>query len=208
MDEFEKRMQKASEEVRDATRLITPPPRRGPVTSATTRWLAFAAGAAAVVLAVVLLPGFLAPVAGPDTTQPVATTLPGEPTTTITEPQVDCSSAGIPEPTLPDGLPQAVSARWHAVVRAAMSCDFDQLERVAASGFRTDFGGGGIEQFREWENAGEGKLGILLQLMNMSWGVQEITEPGYPDYYVWPSAFIYDKWEEIPQAALDEIRAI
>jgi hypothetical protein len=204
MDEFDQRINDASEELRQSTKLLGPPPVRRPVTGPTTRWVAFAAGASAVVLAAVFLPGLIGgPVASPpDTTQ----TPP--PTTTITSPTVECSSTGVAEPGPVEGIPLAVSAKRHALIRAALSCDFDYLERLAAPEFRTDFGGGGIEMFRQWEDSGEGKLGVLLLLLDMSWGVQEITEPGIPDHYAWPRAFIYDRWEDIPTAELDELLAI
>ncbi len=209
MDKFEQRMQQASEEVRDATRLLTPPSQRGPVTSVATRWFAFAAGATAVVLAVALLPGFLSspPIAGPDSTQPEVTT-PSDPTTTVTTPAVQCSATGQPTPGPVTGLPAAVAAKRDAVIVAALACDFDTLESLADPNFRVSFGGGGFDLLIEWETQGRGQLGTLVKLLDTTHVRQEFTEPGIPPYYTWPAAFDYDTWEEIPQPLLDELLTI
>lgn len=216
MDNFENKISEAAEELRQSTKLLSPPPMRQPVTGPATRWIAFAAGIAAVTLVAVFLPGLLegpvstSPEPTPTTAVTVAPTTSAtlEPTTTVTWPTAGCSATGVPQPRPAQGLPEVVAAKRQAVIAAAMACDFDQLEHLAGTPFYTSVIETGVEMFREWEARGEGRLGTLLLLFDMSWGIQEIDEPEFLDQYAWPRAFIHDRWEDIPQAELDELLTI
>lgn len=216
MDKFEQRMQQASEELRDSTKSLTPPRTNPRSARHQPRWLAFAVGFAVVALAIGVLPGLIGnqnpPIGGPAPTNPTETTIPPS-TTTGLSPSPRCSSSEVPVPETWPGnsdAPIEVTGRWHAIVRSAAACDFDQLERVAGPDFSIFFGAHGVEKFREWETEGEGQLGNLLLLLAMTPAVIE-----YPDaptevaaHYVWPAAFAYDHWDEVPQGLRDELLAI
>ena len=68
------------------------------------------------------------------------------------------------------------------------------------------FGGGDASLLEEWENEGEGKLGILLTILDMSHAVQETGDGD--TYYVWPGAFAADSWDEITDEQMAEIREL
>jgi len=207
--DFEQRIQNAAEEVRQVTSAVRPPePRKGTrVTPA--GWLAFAVAFAAVVLAIGVLPSLLGsespgPIGSPETTDPLVspTTVP-EPLTTL--PRVECSSA-MPDDMArhldTEGATRQVADVWLGIVRAAEVCDFETLVDLAGPDFTTNFGGGGAEIFEEWENAGEGKMDILLAVLSANYAIQEFEGDaeealGSSVLYVWPAAFARDTWEEI-----------
>lgn len=216
MDTFEKRMQQASEEVRQTTRTLAPPPLHGrPVRHAPSRGLLVFVGAfALVVLAVGVLPLLDrdpedGPVASPDTTipteSPSSTPSSTEPTLT-TLPPVICSGTGAVSGTVRQSLPAVVLDVRDDIMALAAMCDFEGLEGLAAAGFVTSFGGGGAEAFAGWEADGVGKLGLLQQILNMSFA-EQVSGAGQ-SYYVWPAAFAYERWEDIPEEYLEELRAI
>lgn len=211
MDRFEQRMRQAADEVRETTRTLPRPgvgPGSAPGMPARRGWLVFAAAFAAVVISVGVLPLLdgdddRTPVGSPDTTTPV------EPPSTIvpsTAPPVVCSGSGAILSVERQDLPAAVLYTRADLMGAATGCDIGSLEQLAAPGFTTDFGGGGIEMLAEWEAAGEGKLGILAKILNM--GHAEVVYGDGTKDYVWPAAFAYDTWENIPQEHLDELSAI
>jgi hypothetical protein len=173
-------------------------------------WLAFAATFALVVVAFAAIPWLMRldqPGADPDA-PPIATsgttTLPSTTSTGVEAPQCSATGAAVPEPV--DGLPPAVAQTTTAIIAAATDCDLQTLIDLAGSGFTTDFGGGDAETMRTWEEEGQGHLGDLLTVLGMSHAVVDDGAGG--EIYVWPSAFAYDNWEEIPQDALDELSAL
>jgi len=213
MDRFEQRMHQAAEEVRRTAQTLTPPPNAAPGKTTLPRrgLLVFAAAFATVVIVVGVLPMLGSgnqpgSVASPDTTNPVA-----PPSTTI--PTVVCSSSGTPPPAEVEGLPRQVADIRQAIVEAAQACDFAALVGLAGDRFTTHFGGGGSEMLEVWESEGEGKLDTLLQILDMSHAVQEFAGEaaevmGSSMLYVWPAAFAYDRWEDVPPEYIDELTAI
>jgi hypothetical protein len=165
MESFEKRLHQASEETRQSTRTLTPPAIGGRhLRAAPTRrgWLVFAVAFAVVVLAVGVIPLFDGdpdggPVASPDTTIPAESPSSTEPTVT-TLPPVTCSGTGAVTGTVRQGLPAVVVDVRDDIMALAAMCDLEGLEALAATGFVTSFGGGGVEAFAEWEADGVGKL--------------------------------------------------
>ena len=205
-DALENRLTRAAEEVRQASRTVTPPPAPGTrprAVPAAKGWLVFAGAFALVALAIGVLPlfdrGTGAPVASPSTTVPV------EPPSTDA-PVAECSATGVPAPGAQEGLPENVAAKRQAIIDAAVACDFGALEALAPENFITHFGGGRFDQLVEWENDGEGKLGILLQILGMSHGVQETGDGA--TYYVRPGAFAADTWDDITDEQMAEIRQL
>ena len=133
--------------------------------------------------------------------------MPVAPPSTVgtTAPQ-ECSATGTPAPPEQPDLPDQIADVRLAIIEAVAACDLATLEGLAAENFVTHFGGGGVEELSNWEEAGEGKLGILLQILGMSYGVQETGDGD--TYYVWPGAFAADSWDEITDEQMAEIRQL
>lgn len=212
MDDFENRIQTAADELRQTTKLLTPPPVRRSLIGTPLRWTAFAVGVGAVLVAVVAIPGLIdgfQPVGSPDTTVPgsVPTTEwdPVDPTVT-TLPPVTCSGTGAVPFVEAQALPPAVTETRNSIMENAIMCGIAELEATAGSGFTTDFGGGGAEMLAEWEAAGEGKLGVLVRILNMT--PAEIQSGNGDSYHVWPAAFAYDRWEDIPARYIEELLTV
>lgn len=135
-DALENRLTRAAEEVRQASRTVTPPPAPGTrprAVPAAKGWLVFAGAFALVALAIGVLPlfdrGTGAPVASPSTTVPV------EPPSTDA-PVAECSATGVPAPGAQEGLPENVAAKRQAIIDAAVACDFEALEALLGRGRR------------------------------------------------------------------------
>ncbi|HEX7168019.1 MAG TPA: hypothetical protein VF230_13660 [Acidimicrobiales bacterium] len=104
-------------------------------------------------------------------------------------------------PTVPSpqpGLPEPVEAMRRSVVAAAVACDYQQLEELASRGaarFTFSFGGGddAAAHWRAGEAAGDEPLRYLAGLLTVPHAAAE------PDQFVWPSAFAYEKWSEVPE---------
>ncbi len=214
MNDFENKMNRAAEELRQSTRSLTPPPAPGRhLLSAPARrgWLIFAAAFAVVAVTIGVLPLLdrdpTIPVGGSSTTSPVEPPSTVPPTTVATTvPTTECSATGVPAPDEQTGLPDVIAAKRQAIIDAAMACDFDALVALAGEPFTTSFGGGDASLLEEWEAAGEGKLGILLQILDMS---HATVGTGDGDtYYAWPAAYAYDSWDDITDEHMEELRAI
>jgi hypothetical protein len=215
MDELERRLENASEEVRQTTRSATPPMRGQASRPRLPGWVVFGSTFGAVLLiGLVTLQlggdgsepaGTSLPVATP-TTAPSPTTLPTDVTTPISQ----CSSTGVDRPGDVDGLSRQAADIRAGVIDAAVACDFGTLVGLAVDGFTTDFGGGGSEAFEEWEVQGEGKLGILLKLFATDYAVQTFEGDaaealGSTTLYVWPAAFARDSWDQITDEEMADL---
>jgi hypothetical protein len=208
--DLEQRIQNAAEEVRQVTRAVRPPEERKGARVTPAGWLAFAVAFGAVVLAIGVLPSLLGwdepgPLGTSATTTPVVTPSTGAP--------VECSATGVESPLSQESLPQGVADVRAAIIAAATSCDYQALVTLAGERFTTSFGGGGSEMFEEWESMGDGKLGILVRLFGLGFARQEFEGDasqalGSSVLYVWPAAFDYDTWEEIPDELVEELLAI
>lgn len=139
----------------------------------------------------------------PQTTPTTPTTVA---TTMGTEPEPPCSSGDVPQPSEAPGLPAAVATTRDAIATAAASCDFGALRTLTGDNFTTSFGGGGAENLRLWEEDGDGRMGTLLHLLDMTHGTNELAYGG--EIYVWPAAATYDSWESISEKELDELSTI
>jgi hypothetical protein len=213
LSELEQRLEQAANELRQAARQSTPPPFDDRARSATgTGWLVFAAAFVAVVLVMGVIPLLTSselpepPVGGssPSTTEMVVT-----PPTTVPAPTTiapDCSAAGLPMPAEQEGLPAPVAEARRAIATAAIACDYRALEALGGTDLNTSFGGGGFQNIPLWEGQGEGQLGTLIKLFDTPFATQDFED--LPRYYVWPSAFVYDSWEEIPPADLQALNSI
>jgi hypothetical protein len=219
LNDPDRRLDQASEEVRTVARHSSPPSLPDRANRSPRAWLVFAAAFGAVALAVGAMPLLFGSgdpdVAGrPSTTQalPVTTTWPvtttgSEPATTAPPGAADCSAAGMTMPKDQEGLPEEVASMRRAIAEAAIACDFATLEDLAGPDLVTSFGGGDFLHLVELEESGnERPLAILVGLFDTPYASEDYED--LPRHYYWPSALVYDTWNEIPEtdiAALLEV---
>jgi hypothetical protein len=103
-----------------------------------------------------------------------------------------------------DGLPGLVADRRAVIWDAAVECDWDQLARQLGSGlsysfgeFASSFGADGdpIAFWQRLEATDEEPIRFLAELLNLPYAT--IDGPDGP-IYVWPAAFAYDDWADVP----------
>jgi hypothetical protein len=224
LDGVEQHLEEAAREVRAVAKHSVPPTPETPARrSVAPGWLIFAAAFGAVILAVGVIPL----ISSPDETGPAAgstpTTVPAPistvpaPTTSMTAPTTvapttvptggDCSASGMAMPAAQEGLPAAVAETRRAILEAAIACDFDALEAVAGPNFTTSFGDTGFEKIPEWEESGlYPATELMVQLFDTPYAFEDYE--GQPRHYYWPSAFVYDSWDEIPPEDMETLRSI
>jgi hypothetical protein len=213
LDDVEQRLEQAAQEVRRvAKHAVPPPPESASRRSIAPGWLIFAAAFGVVILAIGLIPLISSPedgdpaAGGTPTTEPApattATTTP--PTTTLS---ADCSAAGLPPPPEQEGLPPAVAEARMAIATAAIACDYEALERLASPDFSTSFGDTGFEMIPQWEEDGTyPATALIVELFGTPYAYEDYE--GQPRHYYWPSAFVYDSWEEIPPADMEALLSV
>jgi len=122
-----------------------------------------------------------------------------------------CSTGrSAPPPTRHPDLPEAVSATRTAIIEASRACDYDKLAELGLPGdgpFTYSFGGGGRPAafWKEAEAAGQAPLRMLLELLD---GPAATREAGGTTQYLWPVAYAFERWEEVPASARDDLRRI
>lgn len=215
---LEKRLKSAADELKQSARSSSPPPLR-PASELMRPWMAFAA-AFAVVLAVVGVPYVLTdlgqgtspdagPLAGIDTTTTVLETTTSGPA---------CEAGDLYPPTTlgfsddndgsdPRDLTEPVKDKLTRIAEAAAGCDASGLAALASPDITTTFGpGSGPEDIASW-SADDERFQIIAELFNMTHAV--ITEMADGSaLYVWPAAFAYDAWDEIPDDLVAELLRI
>jgi hypothetical protein len=213
LDGVEQRLEEAARETRAAAKHSTPPPlgdgARRPIAPG---WLIFAAAFALVILAVGVIPL----ISSPDDSDPAAGSTPTTVPTTVAPtvaPSVtvpaggDCSATGLTLPPDQEGLPSVVAETRTAIAQAAISCDYEALEALAGPDFSSSFGGGGPENIRRWEDEGTyPATALLVELFGAPFAYEDYE--GLPRHYYWPSAFVYDSWEDIPPADMEALQQI
>lgn len=204
MSEIERRLEKAAAETREASRSARPPG-ISPRTKASFRtgWVVFAAAFAVVILVVGLVPILSGRENPGDLAGPSLGT--SATITTSTIPAVSCSATGLSAPADQD-LPDAVASKRAAIIESALACDLEALEAAASPTLNTSFGGGGFQNLIEWESQGRGELGTLVKVLSTPFAEQQFEDG--PTYYVWPAAFAYETWEEIPPEQLAALSAL
>jgi hypothetical protein len=143
---------------------------------------------------------------------PTSTAIDGAPTTAAPttsaagEAQPGCPDASVADPGPQEDLPEAVAEMRAQIVAAALACDVAALEDLAGPDLVTSFGGGGPERFAEAAASGEPLLTTLVAVLGAPHAA--IASADGTEDYVWPSAFAYDTWDEIPEADREALLAI
>lgn len=136
---------------------------------------------------------------------------PPGPTTTAASGAGGCSAAALPaEPEEQPGLPEPVAETRRLLVGAATTCGYARLAHVAGRGdgtFSYSFGEDGDPAafWRRQEAEGQEPLRFLVEMLD-----RPFAEQSTPDgvQYVWPSAFAYQTWAEVPPADRDVLRPL
>ena len=132
-------------------------------------------------------------------------TAPDATSTTAVAPSTDpstCSAAGLASDLPPQELPEPVQETRRAIVRAAGACDYEGLAQLALTGtggFSYSFGESGApaDFWRRAEAAGDPVLRTLVEILRLPVGIRSLNES---TQYVWPSAYAYERWAEVPPA--------
>lgn len=105
-----------------------------------------------------------------------------------------------------DGLPEVVADTRQAIADAATHCDYERLEELTADQFTYSFGAEGDASgfWRRGELRGSEPLRYLVELLDRP---HARIDAGGPRY-VWPSAFAYDAWEDVPEADREALRPL
>ncbi|HEU4915515.1 MAG TPA: hypothetical protein VFV13_03040 [Acidimicrobiia bacterium] len=225
LDGVEQRLEQAAQEARMVAKHSAPPPLEATSErSIPPGWLIFAAVFGVVILALGVVPLISSPEDGETAaaTTTIGTLTPSKPTTgpapasTVPEPGTtvlttilgaSCSAAGLPLPGEQAGLPEVVAEARMAIAEAALACDYEALEALAAPDFVSSFGGGGIENIRQWEEDGTyPATALIVQLLATPYAYEDYD--GLPRHYYWPSAFVYDSWDAIPPTDVEALRDI
>lgn len=109
--------------------------------------------------------------------------------------EADCSAATMDADLPSQDLPPSVAEVREQIAEAAVACDYERLEALAAttSEFVYSFGGGDdpAGHWQQQEANGEGLLADLVTLLELGHGV---TDPGdvAGEVYVWPEVFAVD----------------
>jgi hypothetical protein len=143
-----------------------------------------------------------------DCPEPGATTTVVEPI--ITPDEVCPANELYPPTTVANGDPsfdltEPVKEKLTRIAEMAAGCNATGLAALASDDIVTTYGpGSGPEDIASWQPDDE-RFGIIAELFNMTHGV---TGEDGSRIYVWPAAFAYETWDEIPDAAMDELLRI
>ncbi|MEX1092403.1 MAG: permease-like cell division protein FtsX [Acidimicrobiia bacterium] len=141
-----------------------------------------------------------------DSTTEVATTMPG-PVCAASElyPPTTLGYSDDNDGSDPRDLTEPVKDKLTRIAEAASRCDASALAALASDDITTTFGSdGGPEDIASWSGDDE-RFTIITELFNMTHGVTELDGGRL---FVWPTAFAYDSWDEIPAAVMDELLRI
>jgi hypothetical protein len=122
-----------------------------------------------------------------------------------------CSAdTGFSKPSPQAGLPPAVAATRASIVEAAAQCNYQELARLARSGespFTYSFGGGDdpAGYWQRLASNGEPVLSILAELLDRPFASRTV---GQATQYVWPSAYSYERWGDVPEPEREALRPI
>lgn len=127
----------------------------------------------------------------------------------VTERESSCSAGrSAPRPAPQPELPGAVADMRMRMIEAAKACDYRELADLALAGdstFTYSFGGGGGPGafWREAEAEGRAPLRSLVEILDGPFATRSVDGT---TQYLWPSAYAYERWEDVPPAAREELR--
>lgn len=149
------------------------------------------------------------------TTTDATTTATSTTTTTSRAPAGAACSASELDADLVEqpALPEAVVRTRQRIAEAAVACDYGSLGSLAEEGdepFTHSFGDAGdpasFWERQESERDRERRpLHDLVAILDLPHGM---TEHHGVVRYVWPSAFAYDTWDEVPEADREALRPL
>jgi hypothetical protein len=145
----------------------------------------------------------------PTSTTTPTTIPPSTTSSTTTSPSARCSASNSPEPRPQQGLPDAVADTRRAIAGAARACDYERLADLAGAGSREfSFTFGAAEDpaefWRQGEAANRQPLRFMVELLTTPYRA-DLDEP---PVYMWPSAFGFPSWEEVPEADRQALRPL
>ncbi len=106
-------------------------------------------------------------------------------------------------------LPVAVADMREQIWQAAVVCDYDSLADLTSPDlFTYSFGGSGdpAAYWAQLEADGEEPMRFLAETLNLSFATTDAGDLGTA--YVWPSAFAYPTWADVPQADRDMLATL
>ncbi|MGH9002173.1 MAG: hypothetical protein ACRDYV_03505 [Acidimicrobiia bacterium] len=118
-----------------------------------------------------------------------------------------CSAEGSDPNVGPQQVPEPVVAKRKAVAAAAAACNYAELDRLAAPGFKSGFGeepGSPSVFWRQAEASGEEPMRFLVGMLQRP---VTLLRDAAPPSYVWPSAFTYE-WDKVPDADREALRPL
>lgn len=106
-----------------------------------------------------------------------------------------------------EGLPEPVVRTRTAIAEAAVDCDYTQLAALAGEDFSYSFGADGdpVGHWRRGEASGAEPLRYLVELLRRPYGT---VRPPEGSQYVWPSAFAYDDWADVPEEDREALKPL
>lgn len=122
-----------------------------------------------------------------------------------------CSAdTGSSKPSPQPGLPPAVAAMRASIIEAAAQCNYQELARLALAGstpFTYSFGGQDdpAAYWQRLESNGEPVLSVLVELLERPFASRTA---GATTQYLWPSAYSYERWSDVPKPEREALRPI
>jgi len=141
-----------------------------------------------------------------DTSASSTETTAADSSTTTSIVDTECSASGVERPGPQPELPSAVAERREAILTAALICDLDALAILTSPSFTASFGGGDPKDV--WiadEDSGYEPMRALVEILRLA---PTPTEAADGVFFLWPPAFTYDTWEEVPEADREALRVL
>lgn len=129
----------------------------------------------------------------------------------LDSPESACSAATLStDLRLQSQLPAAAAVTREAIVEAAVGCDYQALADLGDAGtqpFTYSFGDDGRPAafWQQQEADGVPVLRFLVEMLRRPVASREVTAT---TQYVWPSAYAYESWAEVPRADREALRPV
>ena len=101
-----------------------------------------------------------------------------------------------------------MAERREAILTAALTCDIEALAALTGPSFTASFGGG--EPTEIWtadeEEFDNEPMRALVEILRLAPTTGDDGSGGIA--YIWPPAFSYETWEDVPEADREALRVI